>query len=133
MLEMRTFIERTRRLVINLSAQPVVGTTVGPWHRAKAVLQQRQRRSELFGEDLFSDPVWDMLLLLFSEQPIRDHVKVRDFQFLARVPMSTTLRWLAVLEDRGLIWRRGDDADRRATNVGLTKRAGDLMMAYFAS
>jgi DNA-binding MarR family transcriptional regulator len=96
-------------------------------------VQQRRRRSELFGADLFADPAWEILLLLFSEQPSREYVKVRDFSITAQLPVTTTLRWLNTLEQRGLIWKKGDDDDRRTTNVGLTKHGVDMMMLYFSS
>jgi DNA-binding MarR family transcriptional regulator len=133
MLEMREFIERSRRLVSKLKVEPTIGDPTGPWYRAKTLLQQRRRRAELFGADLFSDPAWEILLLLFSEQPSREYVKVRDFSITARLPVTTTLRWLNTLEKRGLIWKRGDEDDRRTTNVGLTKQGVDMMMLYFSS
>lgn len=103
-----------------------------PYRLACREIERRSLRNKLLGEDLFSDPAWDMLLLLFSELPTRKYLLPRDFSVACGIPVTTVLRWLGALENRGLIWRREDQRDRRSINIGLTPRAVDLMTRHFA-
>ena len=48
------------------------------------------------------------------------------------VPSTTALRWLNVLEARGLVEREEDNADARRSFVRLTPRGQALMREYFS-
>ena len=48
-------------------------------------------------------------------------VSVSSLCIAARVPSTTALRWLTMLEKRGLIGRRADDYDRRRSFLFLTE------------
>ena len=49
------------------------------------------------------------------------------------VPPATTLRWLHVLEDEGLVSRRHDAIDRRRTIVTLTDKGFEAMSKWLAA
>jgi hypothetical protein len=66
-----------------------------------SILQIRRRRSEVFGEGLFSDPAWDILLELFAAQLRQRRLELTDLESIA--PTSTLARWVAVLQERGLV------------------------------
>ena len=66
-----------------------------------SILQIRRRRSEVFGEGLFSDPAWDILLELFAARLANRRLELSDLASIA--PKSTLARWVAVLEERGLV------------------------------
>ena len=89
-------------------------TAVG-WMRA------RDERDRVFGADLFFDPAWNMLLDLYVNERRGSVVSVSSLCIAARVPSTTALRWLTMLEKRGLIGRRADDYDRRRSFLFLTE------------
>lgn len=99
--------------------------------RARQEFRFLQKRNSILGSDLFSDPAWDILLLLYSSLPERDFLIVREFSTMAAIPVTTALRWVAILENRGLVARRVDQNDRRAVNVSITERGCDLMARSF--
>lgn len=129
--DVRRFLEDARKSLF--SADPGQSHfVVDPHHQASREIRKRDTRNALLGDDLFSDPAWDILLLLFAELPRREYLMMKDFALKARVPLTTALRWVSALENRGLVWRRGDSHDKRAANVGLTNRGKDLLIRYFA-
>jgi hypothetical protein len=66
-----------------------------------SILQIRRHRAEVFGSDLFSDPAWDILLELFAAELAKRRVTLRDLCAIG--PQSTIARWVAALEQKGLI------------------------------
>jgi hypothetical protein len=100
---------------------------------AKAVhklLDARLRLEKHFGEGLFADPARDILLDLFAARAEGRAVSVSDCTIGARVPPTTALRWIGMLEERGLIARRADPRDGRRMHLGLTDRAYASVEAY---
>lgn len=89
-------------------------TTAAAWMKA------RDERDRIFGADLFFDPAWNMLLDLYVNECRGAVVSVSSLCIAARVPSTTALRWLTMLEKRGLIARRADDYDRRRSFLFLT-------------
>lgn len=69
----------------------------------RSVLIVRRARAAIFGENLFSDPAWDILLELFAARLGRRSMSASELALAIESPPSTTLRWIAVLHDRGLV------------------------------
>jgi len=65
------------------------------------VLRVRRARAEVFGDGLFADPAWDILLQLCAASLRGRKLHLGDIA--SGVPRSTVARWATVLEDRGLI------------------------------
>lgn len=128
--EVRNFLIKARN-AIHAGALSHIDDVTDPHLRCARALNRRQKRAELFGKNLFADPAWDTLLLLFSEAPVRDRLTTREL-LKTGVPQTTILRWLDVLEEHGLIWRSDDPTDRRLRLVGLTERASRLLTSYFS-
>lgn len=55
-------------------------------------------RAELFGEVLFSDPAWDILLELLAAELVNRRVGLADLASVA--PKSSVARWVAVLAEK---------------------------------
>lgn len=100
---------------------------------ARATYQARRLRSQFFaGPDLFGEPAWDILLDLFINASEGKPVPVTSACIGAAVPTTTALRWLSILETRGLVEREADGSDARRVFVRLTPKARASMTAYFS-
>lgn len=97
-----------------------------------AILRARRRREEIFGDDVFGDPVWDLLLALYAGSLHNEELSVTRLCETASVAVTTGLRWLSQLERMGLIDRRSGQRDRRVTVVALSNLGIAKMDEYFA-
>jgi MarR family transcriptional regulator, temperature-dependent positive regulator of motility len=96
--------------------------------RAKSLYNARRRRDAAAGiGGLFGEPAWDILLDVYIAQKSRREIQVSSVCIEAGVPSTTILRWLARLEQEGLIYRASDNVDGRRRYVRLTE-AGESMM-----
>lgn len=66
-----------------------------------SILELRRKRSATFGEALFSDPAWDILLEVFAAKLGRRRISLSDLSPIA--PPSTLARWTAALLERGIL------------------------------
>jgi len=99
---------------------------------ARETYRVRRMRSQIFGDsDLFGEPAWDMLLDLYIASGEGKRVPVTSACIGAAVPTTTALRWLTMLEDRGLVVREHDKHDARRIFVRLTADAETKMASYF--
>jgi len=84
----------------------------------------RARIDAIFGIDGFCrSAAWDIMLDLFQPEGKGNTVSVASAAVGAACPAATAMRWLQVLEDRGLIDRKPDPRDRRGALVNLTPSA----------
>jgi DNA-binding MarR family transcriptional regulator len=91
------------------------------------VSQIRNVRNQLFGDDIFFDPSWSILLDLYQRELEGRRVMVSDACAASGVPATTGLRWLKMLEKRGYVVRTQDPTDRRRVFVALTPEASERM------
>lgn len=100
---------------------------------ARSTYRERRRRAAVFQDQtLFGEPAWDILLDLFIAAKERKRLPVTSACIGAAVPATTALRWLTVLEDKGLIVRENDTADARRVFVRLSAEGYEKMLTYFA-
>lgn len=105
-----------------------------PAEQALQLYRERRRRVEAFGDDtLFGEPAWDILLDLFVAGERGKRVAVTSACIGSGVPSTTALRWLNVLELRGMVEREDDNHDARRSFVRLTTKARAMMLEYFAN
>ncbi|SFR79706.1 winged helix DNA-binding protein [Sphingomonas jatrophae] len=92
--------------------------------RAERAIRGRDLRDRVFDDPgLFADPAWDMLLDLYASESTGKPVRVSSLCIAARVPSTTALRWIRVLEKRGYVLREDDPHDRRVCHLQLTDKA----------
>lgn len=91
--------------------------------------QERNLRAEYFDFCLFGEPAWDILLDLFIAKAGGLRISVTSACIASRVPPTTALRWLNVLERRDLILRDTDRTDKRRTWVELSDQGFQAMAA----
>lgn len=99
--------------------------------KVRALIKQRRTRTALFGDDLFSDPSWDMLLDLYAATLDGQRVSVSSLCIAAEVPHATAWRRLSTLVERGLLQRSVDPDDGRRSFVSFTTHGRALMDQYF--
>jgi DNA-binding MarR family transcriptional regulator len=86
--------------------------------------QVRRRREALmtarFGGDIFSDPAWDIILDLYIHNSRNQDVSVTSVCAASMVPITTALRYVTVLSERGLIERSKNPKDGRSYLLRLS-------------
>jgi len=99
----------------------------------RQIIRTRRMRGQYFGNDLFEDPAWDMLLDLYAAHLENTQVSVSSLCIAAAVAPTTALRWIARMSDAGLFERHPDPFDRRRAYMALSAKAREGMAAYFAA
>lgn len=98
----------------------------------REILRYRRRRERVFGNDLFGEPAWDILLELYLAQLTYKKMSISDACLASAVPATTALRWISTLEKKGLIMRQNDPMDRRRVWLCLTPQGSSAMQNYLA-
>lgn len=96
----------------------------------RMLIRLRERRGEFLDPQLFSDPVWDILLDLTSASLEGKVSPVSSVCLAARVPMSTALRHIRHLVKTGMVRRWQDPDDRRRDLLELQPEARAAMLDY---
>lgn len=100
---------------------------------ARDIYAERRRRHKFLPADLFGEPTWDILLDLYIAAREDRRVPTTSSCIGAHVPPTTALRWLRILEARGLVEREDDGRDGRRTFVRLTREGLSAMDSCLAS
>ncbi len=88
---------------------------------ARRIYRARRDREKFLPADLFGEPVWDMLLDLYVKRAENREINVTSLSLASGVPPTTSLRWIALLEERGLLFRNPAVHDKRVHYVSLTQ------------
>lgn len=114
-----------------LHAVPSGPVDRGDLERAvKRLIDERRDRGAHFAASLFSDPAWDILLVLTLAQSRYRRLTISNLCDAVDAPMTTALRWIGALTDKGLLVRRNDATDKRRKFVELSSEAFAAMAAY---
>lgn len=109
---------------------------LGVGRYARKLLAQRRRREQIFGTDLFGEPIWDMLLDLFASAREEREVSISSLCIASGAPTTSALRHIAALVDRGLLLRRQDARDGRRVLMELSpelqEKLGSLLLGWMA-
>ncbi len=99
-------------------------------HRAETALQLyaiRRERQKFFDIELFAEPAWDILLILYWAEAQQLRLTVTTVCEAAQVPATTALRWISKLEMDGLISRTPHPSDGRIFRLSLNHQASERM------
>ncbi|MEI9851289.1 MAG: hypothetical protein WDN24_11130 [Sphingomonas sp.] len=94
---------------------------------ARHLFAERRSRAEVFGAELFQDPVWDLMLELYAATGEGKRVGINSATIAAGVPATTALRYIKMLTQRGIVARDQCVEDSRRVYVRLTDRATQKM------
>ncbi|MCP3735578.1 hypothetical protein M9979_11915 [Sphingomonas sp. RP10(2022)] len=97
---------------------------------ACSIVAARRKLGDHFDATLFANPGLDILMFLFAEGLDGATVTTNACCAAAGVPRTTALRWIKLLQDRGLIEGSDDVSDRRVTMLGLSPPARDTIRAW---
>jgi DNA-binding MarR family transcriptional regulator len=97
---------------------------------ALKIVASRRRRDAFFGQGLFGEPAWDLLLELYVAEQAQRRVCITRVCEATAVAFTTALRWIERLEKDGLVTRKVDVLDRRRIWVMLTDRGSNAMREY---
>lgn len=106
-------------------AEAISFGAAGRLNTAIAWVRARACRDRAFGDDLFFDPAWSIMLELYVHYRQQTATSITSLCVAAKIPPSTGLRWVALLEKRGLVTREADPFDRRKSYARLTAEAID--------
>lgn len=99
----------------------------------RSVLNLRAARRRIFGETLFGEPAWEILLELYEAQLAGRSESVSSICYASGVPGTTALRWIRHLENDEWIERAADPSDGRRYFLLLTKKGSEAMDRLFAT
>lgn len=92
------------------------------------IIKSRIDRKKFLPVTLFSEPAWDMLLKLYAAAAEERAVAFADLARTADVQPSTAARWVAALQEEGLISRRSAHDEEE---FSLTEKGWLAMDSYF--
>lgn len=96
----------------------------------RRIIAARRQRDKVFGDDLFADPAWDILLDLYAAFLEERQVSVSSLCIAAAVPPTTALRWLKLMTKSGWLEREADPMDRRRVYMRLSAKSLKNMQNY---
>lgn len=109
----------------------VVTSRPGPTcEQLRQLLTARRARANFFGAHLFADPAWDILLLAYLALLEGERLMISDLCLGSVVPATTTLRWVKVLEQDGLLAHHNEELEDPRSWLELSA-AGKLGMERY--
>ncbi len=96
----------------------------------REIIDARAARRRFFGDELFSDPAWDILLELYALRCLQQRTSVSKLCLAAGVPTTTALRWIEKLLSEQLVEREPDPLDGRRVWIALSDRGHEVMKSY---
>jgi DNA-binding MarR family transcriptional regulator len=102
------------RLVESLQPKPTQLLTL-----AKRIREVREKRKTFLAPELFGEPGWDILLSLYIASREGYRMIVTSVCHESGVPDTTAMRWLDSLREMGLVEKRRNPLDARASFVEL--------------
>jgi DNA-binding MarR family transcriptional regulator len=102
------------------------------FEKVQSTLKRRARRFEYLRTELLNDPAWDILLELYAFDLLQHQTTLHELTERIKVPSTTSIRWVKMLEAENLIARTIDHSDAGAVLVALTGTGFEAMDGYFA-
>lgn len=100
---------------------------------ARRRLASRRLRDRFFGQGLFADPAWDMMLDLYAAHYKGKSISVSSLTIAASVPASTALRWIVKMVEEKFMQRHPDPLDGRKVYISLTPDVIKKLDEYFVA
>lgn len=96
-------------------------------------IDARRMRATLFGQNLFADPGWDIMLAMFQAELEGREITLEHLSETLRLSLSTVVGQVGSMERRGLvIEHRTSPNSRRRRAVRLSPLAVDAMASWLS-
>jgi len=123
-------IDAIRRAFARMPPEKGAARQVSKLEAADILLMEGKKRASIFGQDLFGDPAWNMMVDLYASTLRGRTVSVKDLCIASGSPNTTALRHLNLLYEAGLIDRVRDEADNRRVLLKPTETGMRAMEQY---
>ena len=94
---------------------------------ARRVSNFRRKRDMLFGQLIFAEPEWDILLDLFAQSGFGRRVSMSSLCIAAAVPTTTAVRCINAMVDQGVLTKSPDATDARRVLIDMTEESRQKM------
>ena len=94
------------------------------------IVHARRTRSDFFAPEIFSDPAWDMLLVLFLGKVQGEVMTPYHFAQAVASPVSASFRWIDILERAGLVHSTRDPSSMEIKTVELASRGWSAIIQW---
>jgi hypothetical protein len=94
------------------------------------VVHARRTRTDFFAPEIFSDPAWDILLVLFLAKVRGEGMTTDQLAEAAGSSLSSSVRWIEILERTGLVHARCDRSGGGVKTVELAPRGWSAMVQW---
>lgn len=121
-------------LILEPQVRSASRTGTNPCERAELARRlygARRERDNLFPSNIFADPAWDILLILYSADLAQQRLNITSVCEAAAVPSSTALRWIDNLVGYNLLRRVQHTTDGRTIWLQLTFDARTRLDRFF--
>jgi len=98
---------------------------------ARRLYEERQRRDLHFGSQMFGEPAWEILLILYLEDGGERQSQARLVE-LSGASRSTGQRWVDHLVRNDLARREEHPTDRRRNFISLSDKGRNLLELYLS-
>ena len=100
--------------------------------RAREEFENRRRRIATFGQSMFGEPAWDMLLALYILDVSGQRQTIGSLLDYSGTPPTTAKRWLDFLYAHDLVRREPHPTDRRTAFISLTAKAREKLDLFYS-
>jgi DNA-binding MarR family transcriptional regulator len=98
---------------------------------ATRLYRERQFRSEyFFDSNVFGEPAWDILLHLYQGHSYDRDIKIKSVALATGLPATSSLRWLELLEKKGLVFAYRNESEIADIYLRLSPKGLDAMARY---
>ena len=94
------------------------------------IIYARRTRSDFFAPEIFSDPAWDMLLVLFLAKARGEGMAPDQLAKAAASPLGASARWIGILKRNGLVQPGRVQADGITRMIELAPRGWSAMLQW---
>jgi DNA-binding MarR family transcriptional regulator len=100
---------------------------------AKYLYETRRLREKFLPPDLFAEPAWDILLLLYWAGESGQRMSISAVCCSAGVPETTAQRWIQKLLETGMLNKEPHPTDLRVSWLTLSAQAKASLEEYLST